>query len=72
MLEPNAQNIRSLTFNFQNNAYDVTIKPDSGVYPIRFAANNWQQGETRLKGPYLVSGARNSLANLPPFNPHCS
>jgi CubicO group peptidase (beta-lactamase class C family) len=67
VLEPNAQNIRSLTFNFLNNVYEVIIKPDSGVYPIRFAANNWQRGETKLKGPYLVSGARNSLAGLPPF-----
>ncbi|MEJ7678981.1 MAG: serine hydrolase [Segetibacter sp.] len=67
VLEPNAQNIHSLTFNFQNNAYEVVVRPDTGVYPIRFAANSWQQGETRLKGPYLVSGARNSLAGLPPF-----
>ncbi|MEJ7677940.1 MAG: hypothetical protein WKG06_08770 [Segetibacter sp.] len=43
------------------------VKSDSGVYPFRFAANTWQQGETKLKGPYLVSGARNSLAGLPPF-----
>lgn len=67
VLEPNAQAIRSLTFNFQNNAYEVIVKRDSGVYPIRFAANNWEQGETRLKGPYLVSRAKNSLAGLPPF-----
>jgi hypothetical protein len=61
ILEPNAQNIRSITFSFQNNAYEVIIKPDSGVYPIRFAANTWQQGETRLKGPYLVSAAKTAL-----------
>lgn len=67
VLEPNAQNIRSLTFNFQNNTCELRVKSNSGVYPIRFAANTWQQGETKLKGPYLVSGARNSLAGLPPF-----
>lgn len=67
MMEPNAQDIRSLTFNFQNNTCEVIVKRDTSVYPIRFAANNWQQGETKLKGPYLVSGARNSLSGLPPF-----
>jgi hypothetical protein len=45
----------------------VTLKRDNEVYPISFAADTWQQGETKLKGPYLVSGARNSLAGLPPF-----
>ena len=45
----------------------VDVERDSVVYPIRFAANTWQQGETKMKGPYLVSGARNSLAGLPPF-----
>jgi hypothetical protein len=67
VMEPNAQNIRSLSFNFQNNTCEVIIKRDTGIYPIRFAANNWQKGETTMKGPYLVSGARNSLAGLPPF-----
>jgi hypothetical protein len=67
VMEPNAQNIRSLSFNFQNNTCEVIIKRDTGIYRIRFAANNWQKGETKMKGPYLVSGARNSLAGLPPF-----
>lgn len=67
IFEPNAQSIRSLTLNFQNSVCNVTIKSDSGTYPIRFAANSWQQGETRMKGPYLVSGAKNSLTGLPPF-----
>jgi CubicO group peptidase (beta-lactamase class C family) len=67
VMEPNAQNIGSLQFNFQNSICEVIVKRDTGVYPIRFAANTWQQGETTLRGPYLVSGARNSLAGLPPF-----
>lgn len=67
VMEPNAQNIHSLAFNFKNNSYEVMVKTDAGEYPIRFAANNWQQGETELKGPYLVAGARNSLTGLPRF-----
>lgn len=67
VMEPNAQNIKSLQFNFRDNVCEVIVKRDTGVYPISFAANTWQQGETKLKGPYLVSGARNSLAGLPPF-----
>ncbi|GEO10797.1 serine hydrolase domain-containing protein [Segetibacter aerophilus] len=66
-IEPNAQNIKSLQFKFQNKVCEVIVKRDNEVYPISFAANTWQQGETKLKGPYLVSGARNSLAGLPPF-----
>lgn len=66
-LEPNAANIQALSFNFKNNTCEVTIKESTGVYPLLFAANNWQKGETKLKGPYLVSGAKNSLAGLPPF-----
>lgn len=67
VMEPNAQNIQSLQFNFKNNTCELMLKSASGVYPFRFAANTWQQGETKLKGPYLVSGARNSLEGLPPF-----
>jgi CubicO group peptidase (beta-lactamase class C family) len=67
VMEPNAQNIHSLAFNFQNNICNVTVKPVTGVYPIRFTANTWQHGETEMKGPYLVSGAKNSLAGLPAF-----
>ena len=67
VMEPNVQNIRSLTFDFKNNACEFDLRSDSGVYLISFAANTWQQGETKLKGPYLVSAARNSLAGLPPF-----
>jgi hypothetical protein len=67
VMEPNEQKISSLSFNFRNNTCEVIVKRDTNVYPVRFAANNWQKGETKLKGPYLVSGARNSLAGLPPF-----
>jgi hypothetical protein len=66
IMGPNAQNFRSLSLDFKNNSCEVIIKRDTMAYPFRFAANNWQQGETTLKGPYLV-GARNSLAGLPPF-----
>lgn len=67
IMEPNAQNIESMKFNFQNNTCEVIVKRDTAVYPIRLAANSWQQNETRLKGPYLVSGAKNNLTGLPPF-----
>jgi len=67
VMEPNTQNIRSLSFNCKNNSCEVIVKADNGIYPVRFAANNWQQGETGLKGPYLVSGAQNSLTGLPAF-----
>lgn len=66
-MEANAQNIRSLTLGFQKNICEVIVKTDTSEYPIRFAANTWQQGETKLKGPYLVSGAKNSLVGLAPF-----
>lgn len=67
LMEPNAQNIRSLAFNFTDNICELIVKPETGAYTIRFAANNWQPGETELKGPYLVSAARNYLAGLPAF-----
>jgi CubicO group peptidase (beta-lactamase class C family) len=66
-LEPNKANIQALSFNFKNNTCEVTIKEATGEYPVTFAANNWQPGETKLKGPYLVSGAKNNLTGLPHF-----
>jgi hypothetical protein len=67
VMEPNALKIQSLIFDFQNNACELTVKPGVETYTLRFAPNAWQQGETTLKGPYLVSAARNSLTGLPPF-----
>jgi hypothetical protein len=67
VMEQNAHEIRSLRFNFQDSICELTIGRDNDVYPIRFAANTWQQSETKLKGPYLASGAKNSLTGLPPF-----
>ncbi|HSU51249.1 MAG TPA: serine hydrolase [Segetibacter sp.] len=66
-IEDNPQNIQSLTFHFQNNIFEVSVKTGNETYPLHFAANNWQAGETKLKGPYLVSGAKNSQNGLPPF-----
>ncbi|WP_018616374.1 serine hydrolase domain-containing protein [Segetibacter koreensis] len=67
VMEPNARNIRTVTFNHRSKDYGLIIKLDSGTYPVHFAANSWQQGETGMKGPYLVGNAKNSLTGLPPF-----
>lgn len=67
VMQPNAQNIQSLGIAFKNNTCEILIKRDLGVFPFRFAADTWHWGETTMKGPYLVSGARNSLTGLPPF-----
>jgi len=40
---------------------------DSVSYSLNFGFESWQKGETTLHGPYLVSGAKHSLADLPPL-----
>jgi hypothetical protein len=66
-MEPNAQNISSISFNCKNDDCEVMVETNTASNTIRFAANSWQQGETKLKGPYLVSGAKNYLTGLPDF-----
>lgn len=66
-LQPNAQQLQSIAFQFQNNTCQLVLKSDTASYIFQFGRNNWQLGETALPGPYLVGMARNSLAGLPPF-----
>lgn len=67
VLEPNAQGVKSLLFDFKNSTCQLKVETDSASYAFGFNANAWQPGETTLPGPYLVSAARNNLAGLPPF-----
>ena len=66
-MDSNPQQIQSMSFDFQNNRGQLTLKAADGNYTFSFGANEWQNGQTTLPGPYLVSAAKNNLAGLPPF-----
>lgn len=67
VLEPNAEQVQSLTFDFNSNQCQLRVRAHGESYAFNFAANSWQNGETTLPGPYLVAGAKNNLKGLPPF-----
>lgn len=67
LFEPNALHIQSMSFGFEKNLCQVLIKTDAANYTFNFGSNDWQEGETTLHGPYLVSRAKNNLEGLPSF-----
>lgn len=66
-LESNSQNIQSIKFDFNDNICQVQFQTDSSVHAFNFGLQNWEKGETTIRGPYLVAGAKNSLNGLSPF-----
>lgn len=67
VLEPNAQGVKSLVFDFKSSNCQLRIETDTASYTFGFGATGWQAGETALPGPYLVGAAMNNLTGLPPF-----
>lgn len=65
--ESNPQNFQSIRFDFQDNVCRVQLKTDSAAHSFNFGLQAWEGGETAMRGPYLVAGAKNSLAGLSPF-----
>jgi len=67
IMEPNAQGVQSLKFAFQKNNGQLILKTDTSSYTFNFSADNWQNAETNLPGPYLLNMAKNNLQGLAPF-----
>ena len=65
-IQPNDKGIQHVSFHFDNDLCTLNIKSDTEAYDITFGPRKWNEGETTKKGPYLVSGAKNNLGNIPP------
>jgi len=66
-ISSNEKHIETISFQFNNNVCHLTLKIDSAVYKVGFAAGKWQSGKTIKRGPYLVAEAKANRAGLPPF-----
>jgi len=66
-LEPNEQQVGTISLHFADNECHVTLGTDTAVYEITFGSGEWKTDETTKRGPYLVAGAKGSLTGLPPF-----
>jgi len=67
LLEPNEEQIKSISFNSHNDVCNVTLETDSAVHHLAFGAGKWQTGETTKHGPSLTAAAKASFVGLPPF-----
>src|ERR1044071_1480673 len=67
VMDPNSDDIQSMTFEVKDNKYQVVINTSTDHYSFKLAPNSWETGETTLAGPYLLSSATNNLKGLPPF-----
>lgn len=66
-MDSNPLHIQSLVLTPGRNSMNMQLQTDSTSYSFLLGANDWQPGHTRMKGPYLVSGAINNLEGLPDF-----
>lgn len=66
-IEQNDKNVRSVSFEFDNDVCTMVMKNDTATYRISFTPLRWNEGETERPGPYLLSHAPSALRGLPPF-----
>ena len=66
-LEPNEKKIESVTLKFSEDICQLVMKTDTGLYNFSFGSGSWQDGQTSMPGPYLLSEAMANRAGLPPF-----
>jgi CubicO group peptidase (beta-lactamase class C family) len=60
LLDPNQNEIKSLTFQINEKRCDLTIKTDSSSYKMAFGSGKWLKGETSRFGPNLIANKKNS------------
>lgn len=65
-LSPNTQYIQNMSFKFNNDVCEMTLKNNADTYKIPFGAGEWLKSETAKLGPSLVGGAKNHFIGLPP------
>jgi CubicO group peptidase (beta-lactamase class C family) len=66
-IEPNENNVKSISFRFSDQICHLTIQSDTAVYELPFGSGVWQTGVTTRRGPNLLLGAKANLTGLPPF-----
>ncbi len=63
----NERGIETIRFSFEPGACRLVLTTSVGRYPLRFGSGRWRYGETRRKGPNLVSRMKSHMTGLPPF-----
>jgi CubicO group peptidase (beta-lactamase class C family) len=63
----NERDIQSVSLQFKDDLCLLNLKTSSGSYDISFASGRWLSGETIMRGPSLLVGAKGSYVGLPPF-----
>ncbi|MBI5916415.1 MAG: serine hydrolase [Bacteroidetes bacterium] len=65
-LQPNEENIKSISFGFGQGSCKVVLTTEKDVYPLIFGSGDWAAGVTKRLGPSLVADAKGHFVGLPP------
>jgi len=66
-IDKNELNINSISLKSNGKVCDFNLNVDTAKYTFKLTSGEWQAGETKMQGPYLLLNAKENFSILSPY-----